>query len=178
MPRGIPKSGIRKKKVLKTFSNDPELQKKFEEFKAGLEGKAPVVNTGAPTSKGEGDLPPVSEVPPVQENPNEKLKEEKKEIPNTLPFNAFESAKGLSVMIGMLANFLLWRQGRELVNDMEITTYATEITPFVDKYQKYFQYMPEVRAVIGTAGFVWAISQKSVVDVKKNNAYKESKNAR
>lgn len=185
MPRGIPKSGVRKKKAhVRFFETSPEAEKAFQEFLEKEKGETvpPTVEipVGGTKSPGTGDLPPTGETPkPEEKKTEEKKTEEPKQTQSqNPPFNAQESAKGLAVMVGMVGNFILWRQGRELINDMEISTYATEITPFVDKYQKYFQYMPEIRAVIGTAGFVWAISQKPVVDVEKYQAWKESKNGK
>ena len=82
-------------------------------------------------------------------------------------FTPEQSAQSLSAFVSMFANLLLWKQGRELVNEQEMKAYANEITPFVTKYQHLLKYIVEIQAIGATGLYVWAIAQKPVINPEK-----------
>lgn len=158
------------RKKIADFIETEEGKKWWAEFQKGNKVETPS-ETQTSIPGGEGVLPSV-EAPKVEtgnQGPTEGPKEPpKQEVP---PVNPEVVAKSFSAFVTLIANFNLHRQGRELVTDIEMETYAREITPFVTKYQAYLRHMVELQMVAATGMFVWAMKQKPVVDVEKHNEY-------
>jgi len=157
------------------FENSEQAKRLFEEFKKSRmeEKEDKKVNDNVKTKLQEGDLPgtgPKDE----KENTNQQKEGESKQNQQTAS-NPADTARSLSSLITLFSNFQLYRQGRELVSDLEMETYAREITPFVTKYQHWLKYVVELQAVGATAAFVWTLTQKKIVDEEQNRKYKGEK---
>jgi len=169
------KKGSKNKTTLLLESN-PQAQKMFEELKRQAKEKeqgkvnteipkGEEVKTEIPKTILEGVLPSTD-----SGGTNEQKGEQKTNVPPP-GANPADTAKSFSALLTLIGNFKLSREGRELISEMEMETYAKEITPFVTKYQEYLKYVVELQAFGATAMYVYCFSNKVVIDKEKNDRY-------
>lgn len=154
-----------KNKVSLFLESDPEAQKRFKEFQQSLKGTTSETVNTTNKSLPEGELGSTGE----QEN------KDKKVDPPAQPFNADETAGMIAGCAGLICNMMLVHQGKAELTVSEISVYKYGITDFVRKREAWFKNADILMAVVSTAGLVYTVSKKEVVNHEKYQAYMDGK---